>query len=111
MQIELRTSDTAWAAAHSTPGRDGRVIVTVPDAATTALTFAGREMIRFDMREIAPELPRDYPNPYTMQPASWIVPEPQQELLASCAACGAERGEKCRPMCIGEAAYAELSGR
>ena len=67
-RIEIRTEDTAWAAEHSTPGRDGRVVVSAE--AVERVTFAGQDMVRFDL---GTALPSDWWNRYAMVPASWVV--------------------------------------
>lgn len=66
--VEILTSDTAWAVKHGTPGRNGRTAVQI--AAVERLTFAGADMIRFDLGTVAKRLPRDWGNRWTMIPAS-----------------------------------------
>lgn len=68
VQVEIRTSDATWSQQHGTPGRDGRTVVSVASVEPT--TFAGRDMVRFDL---GAKLPSDWPNRWAMVPASWIV--------------------------------------
>lgn len=69
MRVEIRTSDTGWAARRrAAPGRDGRVAVEVD--AVEHLTFAGRPMVRFDL---GTDLPCDWPNRWGMAPEGWLL--------------------------------------
>lgn len=70
-RIEIRTTDTDWAARNATPGRNGRVVISVDTV--ERLPFAGVDMVRFDMQTVAKRLPNDWFNRYTMVPASWVV--------------------------------------
>ena len=67
MKVEIRTDDTTWAAEHGEPGRDGRVVVEVPEA--ERLRFAGVDMLRFRLDPA----PCDALNPWTQVPAAWAV--------------------------------------
>jgi len=71
MRIAINTTDTQYAAAHETDSA-GRVIVTVDDSIVEHVTFAGRDMIRFDLQSVG-KLPRDFGNRYAMYPATRIV--------------------------------------
>ncbi|MEV7264689.1 hypothetical protein AB0N38_14165 [Micromonospora aurantiaca] len=68
VQLEIRTSDAQWARQHGTPGRDERTVIKVDKV--EPLTFAGRDMVRFDL---GAKLPSDWPNRWGMVPASWVV--------------------------------------
>lgn len=71
MRIAITTTDAEYAAMRETDDQ-GRVIVTIPDAQVERLTFAGRDMIRFDLR-LAGNLPKGWANPFTMYPVSRIA--------------------------------------
>lgn len=70
MRIAITTADSTFAAAHETDSV-GDVVITVPDSAVEYLTFAGAEMVRFDMAVVG-KLPRDWANRYTMYPVSRV---------------------------------------
>lgn len=70
-RIAITTTDTAYAATHEVDST-GRVIVEINDSAIERLTFAGRDMIRFDLQS-AGKLPRDFGNRYAMYPSTRIV--------------------------------------
>lgn len=71
VQVEIRTSDQQWSQQHGTPGRDERVVVDVEHV--EPLTFAGRDMVRFDLAQVSATLPSDWLNRWAMVPASWLV--------------------------------------
>lgn len=75
MRVTINTKDEAFATQHGT-GLDasGRTVITVPDASVERLSFAGADMVRFDMALVAAgRLPRDWGNRWTMLPQSRIV--------------------------------------
>jgi len=73
MRIKIRTTDTQWTADHAESVTDGIAIVSVPAKSVERLTFANREMIRFDLRVIGKRIPRDWGNAAAMLPASYVV--------------------------------------
>lgn len=73
MRIRILTTGTRWAATYGEPADGGETTVTVPDAAVEPVTFAGVAMLRFDMRQVSPRIPRDWPNPWAMVPAAHAV--------------------------------------
>jgi hypothetical protein len=72
-QIRITTKDARFAAEHGT-GLDAVMDTVIEVAEIERVTFAGREMIRFDMASVAGgRLPRDWANRWTMYPATRIV--------------------------------------
>lgn len=72
MQVKIRTSDKQWTAEHSERTDDGAAVVTIPGDKVERVTFAGREMVRFDLR-IVGKLPADWPNAWAMLPSTYVV--------------------------------------
>lgn len=73
MRIRIRTADTRWSTANGQPAADGMTVITVPDGAVQALTFAGVAMLRFDLRTVSPRIPSDWPSPWAQVPAAHAV--------------------------------------
>jgi hypothetical protein len=72
-RVKIRTTDQQWTAKHAERVEDEAAIVAIPTAAIERLTFAKRDMIRFDLRVVGKRLPRDWMNPHTMLPTSYVV--------------------------------------
>jgi hypothetical protein len=74
MRIRITTTDNAFAAEiGSGLAEDKSTVITIADDKVERLTFAGRDMIRFDMAAVASgRLPKDWGNRYTMYPATRI---------------------------------------
>jgi hypothetical protein len=73
MRVKIRTTDQQWTAQHAERTEDEAAVVSIPTSAIERLTFAGRDMIRFDLRVVGKRLPRDWMNPHTMLPTSYVV--------------------------------------
>lgn len=73
MNIMIRTTDAQWSARHGVGTRDGATVITVPAETVQSVTFAGRDMVRFDIRRAVGSIPSDYPNPWMQVPATFIV--------------------------------------
>lgn len=74
-RVKIRTNDRAWAARNNLDFQDegmgdgyGFATLTVPTV--EQVTFAGRDMVRFNL---GADLPRDYPNPWVLTPATNVV--------------------------------------
>lgn len=71
MQIEIRTSDHAWAARYARPGRDGRVITQVRKIKYQTVQSTGTELV---MYQFTGPVPADL-TPYGFAPTDWIIQE------------------------------------
>lgn len=71
-EVQVRTTDAAWAARHGRPAVNGRTAVTVPSI--ERFTHCGADMVRFDMEAVAPRMPADWWNRWTACPAVWVTP-------------------------------------
>lgn len=69
MRVEIRTTDSEWAAAHGTPGRDGRVTVDATELGRTVIGTTGREMVTFCLDRP----PSDWPNTHGFAPIEWVT--------------------------------------
>lgn len=72
IQVNIRTTDRNWADTHGTATHDegDALLVTVNAANPEHLTFAGQQMVRFDL---GARIPRDYPTRWVLTPAAHIV--------------------------------------
>lgn len=79
MIVKIHTSDAAWSAKHAirVVVENGNSVahVEIDDASVERLTFGPKrvEHIRFDLRQIAKRLPRDWYNANAMIPTMHIV--------------------------------------
>lgn len=84
ISLLIRTSDTAWTAAYAKPGPEpSTAVVTVPASAAERITFAGADMISFDLGQAAERLPSDWGNQHAAVPLAHHVDGPLPERTPS----------------------------